>query len=207
MASGFSRRFGRENKLLAPYRGKPLVRYTLDLAGTLGADPACLGHIFFVAADPAVIALAESWAAEKGLGPSRTGEGGPAFEIIPNGAGERGQRESIRLGVSASCAAYYLFFPCDQPFLDGATVRRLLGARRRGRIVQPAFQGRPGNPVLFSAVFREELLSLGPGEHPRDIKKRRPEALITLELADGRPLVDIDDPETFARLEREVQDT
>ena len=31
MASGFSRRFGDENKLLVPFRDKPLARHTLDL--------------------------------------------------------------------------------------------------------------------------------------------------------------------------------
>ncbi|MDR2159652.1 MAG: hypothetical protein LBP23_06260, partial [Treponema sp.] len=31
MASGFSRRFAPENKLLVPFRGKPLARHTLDL--------------------------------------------------------------------------------------------------------------------------------------------------------------------------------
>jgi molybdenum cofactor cytidylyltransferase len=215
MASGFSRRFGEENKLLVPFRGKPLAGYTLDLVMTLRHTPgaadrergmACFGAVFFVAADPAVIALAEDPDARgRGGSPAKTGGPGcPAFRIIRNGAGERGQRESVRLGVSASAADYYLFFPCDQPFLDGDTVRRLLGARRRGRIVQPVFRGKPGNPVLFSADFREDLLSLGPGEHPRDIKKRYPGALITLDLADERPLIDIDDPETLRRLEQEA---
>jgi molybdenum cofactor cytidylyltransferase len=213
MASGFSRRFGEENKLLVPFRGKPLAAYTLDLVmglryagGAAGgeAGPACFGTVFFVAADPAVIALAEDRereARERG-GPAAEAGGPecPPLGIIRNGAGERGQRESVRLGVSASGADYYLFFPCDQPFLDGDTVRRILGARRKGRIVRPAFQGRPGSPVLFSADFREDLLSLGPGEHPRDIIKRRPAALFTLELADERPLIDIDDPETLRRL-------
>jgi molybdenum cofactor cytidylyltransferase len=202
MASGFSRRFGKENKLLVPFRGKPLVRYTLDLvmalnnAGAPDPDADRFGQVFFVAADPAVIALAEAFRTET------RNSAGPSLGIIRNAAPGRGQRESIRLGVSASEAVYYLFFPCDQPLLDGGTVRRLLAARREGCIVQPAFRGKPGNPVLFSAAFREELLSLGPGEHPRDIKNRHPEALVTLELAGGEALFDIDDPETLKHLEK-----
>jgi CTP:molybdopterin cytidylyltransferase MocA len=35
MASGFSRRFGSANKLLATFRGKPLARHTLELACAL----------------------------------------------------------------------------------------------------------------------------------------------------------------------------
>ncbi|MDR2633610.1 MAG: nucleotidyltransferase family protein [Treponema sp.] len=174
LASGFSKRFGPANKLLVPFRGKALARHTLDLVCTLG----WFRRIFFVAADAQVQALAE----------------GLPLRLIQNEHPEQGQRESIRRGLSASHGRYYLFFPCDQPLLDADTVRSVLDLRRPGCIVQPAFKGTPGTPVLFSAAFREELLALGPGEHPRDIKHRHPEAVLTAALKDGLALKDIDDP-------------
>jgi CTP:molybdopterin cytidylyltransferase MocA len=184
MASGFSRRFGRENKLLFPFRGRPMARHTLDLVCEMN----CFSGVFFVAADDRVAALAE---------------GLPAA-VIRNAAPERGQRESIRLGVEAAArdfpldAGYYIFFPCDQPLLDRATVRLVLDARGPGRIVEPRFRGRPGNPCLFSAAFRDELLSLGDGEHPRNIKARHPEAITAVEAANPLALDDIDGPEEIA---------
>jgi CTP:molybdopterin cytidylyltransferase MocA len=117
--------------------------------------------------------------------------------IIRNEHPERGQRESIRLGVEASGAEYYVFFPCDQPLLDQDTLDKVLEARFEGCIVQPAFQGSPRAPALFSRTFREELLSLQPGESGRSIKQRHPEAVITVELSRPEPLLDIDNQKAF----------
>jgi molybdenum cofactor cytidylyltransferase len=190
LASGFSKRFGETNKLLAPFRGKPLARHTLDLV--CGLD--CFSRIIFVAAEEPVLALAV----------------GLPVTAVRNEHPERGQRESIRLGLeTAGAAEWYMFFPCDQPLLNAATVRRLMEARRPGGIVRPCCRGEPGNPVLFSAAFREELLALGQGERGRDVMRRHPESLISIEIADSpfspafscSPLTDIDDPRALARLE------
>lgn len=189
MASGFSRRFGRANKLIVPFDGKPLARYTLELVSGMGGF---FSKIFLVTPYDEVAFLAEDL---------------PSVTVIRNRANEKGQRESVRLGVEAASLAgsslaagapvlkgevYYYFFPCDQPFLDPPTVKRVWEARRPGSIVQPCYRGDPGNPSLFSASFETELLSLGEGEHPRDIKKRHPASLITVEIPDPLPLTDVD---------------
>ena len=182
MASGFSERFGGLNKLLADFRGKPLARYTLELAAGINFS----GGIFFTASSREVAALASD------LGIVR---------VLENTAPEKGLRESVRLGVEAAGTEpeYYLFFPCDQPFLDAAAVRLILGARESGCIVEPRHNGRPGNPCLFSAAFRGELLSLNGGETPRLIKTRHPQALRGVEITNPLALEDIDDEETLLR--------
>jgi CTP:molybdopterin cytidylyltransferase MocA len=181
LASGFSRRFGNKNKLLAGFRGKPLARHTLDLVSGLG----CFRGIFFVASGEAVINLAS----------------GLPVTVIRNEHPERGMRESVRLGLEAAGnSGYYMFFPCDQPLLDGGTVMRILEARKPDCIVEPRSGGKPGNPCVFSAAFRSELLSLGEGEHPRDIKARRPGALVPVEVH-PLALADIDDRETLRYIE------
>jgi molybdenum cofactor cytidylyltransferase len=214
MASGFSKRFGKPNKLLSPFRGKALARHTLDLVCGLN----CFSRIVFVAAEKAVFALA----------------GDLPVRAVCNEHPERGPRESIRLGLEAALVEnetpgetprrpphptgpvsgggpsgsrpdYYMFFPCDQPLLDAATVRRIVDARRPGHIVQPCCRGEPGNPVLFSAAFRKELLTLGDGEQGLDLIRRHSDCLIQVEIADPAlspsPLTDIDDPRTLALLE------
>ena len=182
MASGFSERFTGQNKLLVDFRGKPMARYTLELAAGMDFS----GGIFFVASSREVAALASDF----GL-----------VRVVENKAPEKGLRESVKLGVKAAGTGpeYYLFFPCDQPFLDAATVQRILEARAPGRIVEPRRNGRPGNPCLFSAFFREELLSLNEGETPRLIKTRRPRALRGVEISNPLALEDIDDEETLKR--------
>jgi len=190
MAAGFSRRFGGENKLLAPFRGKPLARHTLDLVCGMG----CFEKIFFVYADEAVAALAD------GLG----------VTAVYNPAPEKGQGESARLGLMAATQEeylttedtelhggkaddiYFMFFPCDQPLLDQDTVRLLLDSARPGCIVEPVCPGGNHSPSLFSATFTEELLALKQGEHPRLLKARHPQALITVKITNPAPLTDID---------------
>ena len=176
LASGFSRRFGKQNKLLFPFRGKPLARYTLELAATMGFS----GGIYFIVASCEVAALADDL---------------DAVRVVKNASPEKGQRESVRLGVEAAGlnAGYYLFFPCDQPFLDVCTVQSILDAREHGCIVEPRCGSKPGNPCLFSSVFRGELLSLADGETPRLIKGRHPEALRGVEISNPLVLEDIDD--------------
>jgi molybdenum cofactor cytidylyltransferase len=165
-----------------------MARYTLELVSALSDF---FHGIFLVTAFDPVAALASDL---------------DAVKVIQNRDPQRGQRESVRLGVEAALAAgaskegHYLFFPCDQPFLDAPTVERIIHARREGRIVQPCHKAVPGNPCLFSAVFTDELLSLASGEHPRDIKKRHPEALLTVELPDPLPLMDFDDPQSLSNL-------
>ncbi|MDR3302789.1 MAG: nucleotidyltransferase family protein [Treponema sp.] len=181
MAAGFSQRFGDANKLLAPFRGKALARHTLDLVCGI----ACFRRVLFIVADDAVRALAE----------------GLPVSVIHNKHPEFGQRESIRLGVAASDAAYYVFFPCDQPLLDEATVCAILAQRTEGRITQPMYAGTPASPTLYSAAFRSELLALAEGEPGSVIKKRHPEALYSVEVASSLALLDIDTPETLRSLE------
>ena len=183
LASGFSKRFGGRNKLLVSFLGKPLARYNLELTASLDFQ----GGVFFVAANDAVAALAADF---------------PRVRVIKNDAPVKGLRESVRLGVEAAgfSAEYYIFFHCDQPFLDVATVQRILDERNHGCIVEPRYKGRPGNPCLFSAVFREELLSLNEGETPRLIKCRHPSALRVVEVFNPLVLEDIDDEETLERL-------
>ena len=184
MASGFSRRFGLRNKLLVPFRGKALARYTLELAAGFDFQ----GGIFFICACDDVAALAADLSRVK---------------VVKNSAPEKGMHESISLGLEAAGAspAYYLFFTCDQPFLYAFTVQRILDARQQGCIVEPRCKGKSGNPCLFSVSFRDELLSLGEGETPKLIKKRNSQALISVEVSNSIILEDIDDEETLERLE------
>ena len=192
LASGFSKRFKSQccsgasgmNKLLLPFHGKPLARYALELVSSFDFS----AGIFFVAASDAVAALAGDL---------------PGIRVIKNSAPEKGQRESVRLGVEAAAGAeagYYMFFVCDQPFLDADTVGRILDERQHGFIVEPSCREKPGNPCLFSEVFRVELLSLKDGETPRLIKNRHKDKIKTVELANPLVLEDIDDKETLRRL-------
>lgn len=182
MASGKSARFGTANKLLIPFRGKPLLSRAIDLVKEVQKQEPRLLKTIFVCASAETAALARK-------------AGG--VRVLNNRNAQRGQRESIRLGARASSAAYLLFMPCDQGFLDAETILRIIGARAPGKICRPCYRGRDGSPVLFSRVFRAELMALGEGGHGRDLILRHGDALVRVEIASPLPLVDFDTPELF----------
>jgi molybdenum cofactor cytidylyltransferase len=180
LASGFSRRFGIQDKLLYPYRGKPLARYALELAARSGL----FRPVVYVAARMNVAALA--------LSPDVCGPGAD-IRIAYNKHPEKGLRESVRLGVmAAGDARYYMFFPCDMPWLDCVTVNAVLARAAPGKIIRPVHAGQPGNPCVFAADFRDDLLSLKAGEQPRLLAERWPERVVSVEIANGAVLGDMD---------------
>lgn len=179
MASGFSERFEGENKLLFLYKDKPIARYTIELAGSMGFN-----KVILVAADSKIAHLAD----------------GLDITTIKNDHPEYGQRESIRLGVSKSDADFYMFFPCDQPLLDAGTVALIAERAEEGKIVYPAYNGIPGNPALFSKLYRRELMELGQGENARVIKQRHKKSCIKVEIESESALFDVDTRSDLRRL-------
>ena len=128
MAAGFGRRFG-GNKLTAELGyGETLIDRALS---TIPADK--LDRVVVVTQYPQVAAPAEKY----------------GFTSLHNPHPERGQSESIRIGLAAleDCDAV-LFLVADQPKLQKETVSRLLdfAAAHPDRIVGLGHNGRRGNP-------------------------------------------------------------
>lgn len=179
LASGFSKRFGAQNKLLAPLCGMPLVEYPLRLVcGTPG-----IHTVWLVCASNAVAEVGNAY----------------PVQILRNTNAQRGQAESIRLAVRASDADSYLFLTADQPLLDARTLQLVMAAAAEGRIVQPAFGKRAGSPTLFSKTFRPQLLALPDGEGARGILRRHPGAVHRVQVHSPHVLEDVDTPEDLQR--------
>ncbi len=186
LASGFSRRFGK-NKLVQEFCGMALAEHTLSLVCGIPA----FDNIFFVCAEEDVRRLAVPFLGERSSF---------RLKILHNERPNRGACESIRLGTAASNARHYMFFMCDQPFLDERTVAQLLSHRKEGRIVVPTWESTQGSPAVFSASFRTQLLGLQDGEHPRSIKKQNPQSVFPLSVHHPRVLADADTPEELQQL-------
>lgn len=180
MASGYSRRFGEKNKLLQPLNGRPIVSCTLQLV----CQSQLFNQIYFVAADPQVIEVARAY----------------PVQVIHNASPQRGACESVRLGTAASQAEHYMFFTCDMPLLDAATLQALVSHAQTGYMVFPTHEGEFSSPSIFSARYRDELLSLADHEAPRIIRENHPDRVIGVEVADGRRLLDIDTPEDLKKI-------
>jgi CTP:molybdopterin cytidylyltransferase MocA len=139
LAAGSGRRFGGA-KLLAPFRGKPLLAHVLELAGRARAAGLLSGaHVVLPPDLPAAAQLA------RGLG------------IVPvvNPKPERGLSSSLRLGLEAipESAGAALILLGDQPLVRLEVLDALIAAWRAGGgvLIRPRYAeacGEPGHPVL-----------------------------------------------------------
>jgi molybdenum cofactor cytidylyltransferase len=82
----------------------------------------------------------------------------------------------------------WLVMPADMPFIQAATVQRVLEAAGVHALAAPVFEGRRGHPVWFAGRYRGALCALTGDEGARSILKSAGAG------GDGLHLVEVDDP-------------
>ena len=101
----------------------------------------------------------------------------------------------MQLGLTAAGDAdAYMFCVCDQPGITAATLEKLIEAYKKGSagIVSLAWQGKMGNPKIFSSLYREELMSLSGDTGGRQIIDAHKKDLLLVEAESENEMKDID---------------
>ena len=141
MASGFSSRMG-ENKLLMKYNDKFLIEYTLDTISKCNFK------------DRVIVT---QYKAIKEIGDKLN------FKVVINQQPNKGQSESIKLGIK-NCkeSEGYMFFVGDQPLLEGKDIEKLIGVFNEDTsyIVIPKYKEHYGNPVIYPKKYKKDILNL-----------------------------------------------
>lgn len=185
MAAGNASRF-QSNKLLAEFRGKPLVLWALERI-----DPARFSQVTVVTQYPEICTMAEEF----------------GFPWLKNDHPDWGAAYTIRLGTEAmaQCDAI-LYLVADQPLLDAAAIAKILETWQEtpDRIVAPAHDGRTGNPCIFPREFFPELCQLQGDVGGKRVIKAHLDRLLTVEVAPDA-LFDCDTPEALAELRRTAE--
>ena len=198
MASGLGRRFG-SNKLMADFRGKPLILRALD------ATEGIFERRVVVTRHPEIGELCR-------------GQGIPVvFHDMPY------RSDTVRLGLQAimgeidSC----MFCPADQPLLQWDTVASLaLNAFHEDKFIwrtaygdgvgSPVTVGSSvsvdssitvGSPVMFPKWAFPELLTLPEGKGGSFVLKKYPGQVRLVPVRDKYELMDVDTPEDLKCLE------
>ena len=182
MAAGNARRFG-ENKLAVSFRGKSLIRRTLEaVPGTL------FEKVTVVTQYPDIAELAKEF----------------NFTVIHNAHPDDGISHTLQLGLSElrDCDGV-LFLVSDQPLLRQASVQALveLWETQPERIAALGHGGVRGNPCLFPARFFPELMALREDRGGNAVIRRHEDALVLLEV-DGAELYDVDTAQALEQLEQ-----
>ena len=185
MAAVNASRF-QSNKLLAEFRGKPLVLWALERI-----DPARFSQVTVVTQYPEICTMAEEF----------------GFPWLKNDHPDWGAAYTIRLGTEAmaQCDAI-LYLVADQPLLDAAAIAKILETWQEtpDRIVAPAHDGRTGNPCIFPREFFPELCQLQGDVGGKRVIKAHLDRLLTVEVAPDA-LFDCDTPEALAELRRTAE--
>lgn len=184
MAAGRSNRMG-QPKLLLPWGDGTVLDATLSV---LRATRVAAVIVVVGAAADATAAIAAAHGATAVYNPDYA-----AGELI----------SSVQCGLRAAPAdaSAVLIALGDMPCVQPATIDRLIAAfaAGAGSIVVPLYAGQRGHPVLFGRDHFPALRNLAWDQAPRAVMRAAASAVCELPVADPGVLIDLDDPETYAR--------
>ncbi len=186
LAAGSSRRMGR-NKLLLPYRGKPLLTYVV-------------GNILTAKVGPVIVVT--------GYEAPLIGETlkGLPVKIVHNPRYETGMTGSIQTGITHADGEGYMICLSDMALIAPEEYTLLKKAfdkqhrRDKACIIQPTYDNQVGNPVTFSAFWRQAILEHPDPEGCKDIVRSHPDNIYRLEMNSSSVLQDLDWPEDYDQL-------
>ena len=192
MASGLGKRFG-GNKLMADFKGKPLITYVLD------ATEDMFKKRVVVTRHESIAELCH----ERNI------------EVVLHELPYRS--DTVRLGVEAletlqagenhetlSELDGYVFCPGDQPLIQRETIGKLLTTAkdRNDRIWRTCYEETMGSPVCFPMWAKQELLNLPEGKGGNWIIQNHLDKVSTIGVANQYELMDIDTPEDMEELSK-----
>ena len=176
LAGGAGARFG-GGKLVAPFRGKPLIAWALDAA----AQTPVRRVIVVTGADAEAVreaALAS----------------GVSASIVHAADHTEGMAATLRAGVaalSAEATAAFVFLG-DMPLIPGGLTGRLAAALNDGLAAAPVLNGRRGHPVLFSRALFPDLLRLQGDAGARRLLDGLGDRVVEVSVEDSGVLFDVD---------------
>ena len=181
---------GEDNKLLLPFRGKALVRHSAEqlLQSTVEQLVVVTGH--------------ESERVEDALQ-------GLDLRIVHNPRFASGMSSSVKTGVSciSAEATAFLIGLSDMPLLQPADYDLLLARYREVTlqverpILLPRREDRPGNPVIFHASYRQEVLQMPDGPHGcKPVVNRFKEQVVAIDPPSDHFFLDMDSPEEYRQV-------
>ena len=177
---------GGENKLLLPFGDKTMLETVLD-------------HILAAGTDEVVVVVGHD------AGRVRSLLADYPVKIVFNPGYAVGMTTSIQTGIRAASPQTDGFMIClsDMPLIEAEIYRKLAGVFFEKRkteervIVQPFFENTPGNPVIFSAFYKNDLLALDYLEGCKPVVRANRAFVMPVHVATAAVLRDADTPEDF----------
>ena len=182
------------HKLLLELRGQPIVAH---LAAALAAGGTAGVHLIVREADHP---LRERLASL----PVR------CHTVDPPTPDMRSSVEDLLQRLAEECAPLphdaWLLCPADHPVLSPEVIRDVLlaGELHPDAVIVPTFAGHRGHPTLFPWSTVETLRQLPAGEGVNALLRRGLHPVVELPVDDPAILRDVDEPQDYERLRREI---
>ena len=187
LAAGLSNRMGTKNKLLLPYRGKPMLGHTLE-------------NLLLTTVENIVVVVGFEHAEVEKTIPIH-----PKIKIIYNPEYASGQVASVQRGVLALSEYSTGFMIClsDMPFLQQSDYQDLIFTfydkitSLHYPIIIPHDGSRPGNPAIFHTYFRDAFLRFA--QAGKEVIQQNSQYLYKMTTTNPNYFIDIDTPEEYQK--------
>lgn len=181
LASGFSRRAGRNKLLLELDHTQQLTILDVLLKNIPYSK---FRNVFLVYAVNRVAAIGEKY----------------PVQVVQNRQPEIGKSRAIKEGLRYSRAADgVMFFVADQPLLTGKSISYLIKTflENKEKIIVPSVSNKNCNPVIFPTRFIKELTQLSEDNGGREIIRNNPDSVFSLSFEDSMEFLDVDTMDDF----------
>jgi molybdenum cofactor cytidylyltransferase len=210
LAAGPSHRMRGRDKLMLPYGGKSLLQRAVALLDSLPFRQKILVttkdrliHVETLGFQVISTKKAET-ATQSGsiVQTVRQSDSSRSIRAVINTGSEISQSASLKLGLEAGSAEWFLFLAADQPLLTPACLRPMLELANNnpGKIVFPSINGSPSSPTMFSSCFCEDLMRLTGNTGGRAVRAAYPNECLTYEAENPETFLDIDNEEDYRLL-------
>lgn len=186
LAAGLSRRMG-ENKLLLEYKGKIIIDWVIEHVKNSIAD-----DVFVVSSELTIDHL-RKWENE-------------GVAIIENKRYQSGMTSSIQAGLKASESDGYMICLGDQPLIKPDTYSEIITKFKETyesnkKVIEiPCYGGERGNPVIFSSLYKDQIMIHSEPDGCRAIVQRYSNEIDKVDLFDPTILIDIDTKMDYEKL-------
>lgn len=189
LAAGASKRMDSGNKLLLDYRGKPLVAHVVETILAAGLEE---------------VVVVLGYEAER----VRSVLGGYPVTFAENPRYHEGMSTSIHAGVRAASPESAGFMVClaDLPLIESSELEKLVrafntaGAQDDRHIIVPYHRGERGNPVIFPAHYKSEILAQRGLMGCRGLTEQHRDHVIAVEMDTDHILTDVDTSDAYEAL-------
>jgi molybdenum cofactor cytidylyltransferase len=191
LAAGQSLRMKGENKLVKKIKGIPLIKYAVKniLASTVDEIIIVLGH--------------EKDLIKNIIGLNRK------IKFVYNKDFKKGISSSIKIGLKSISKKSEAFFISlgDMPNVNQNIYNKLIKSRfkynkklklqHKKEIIIPTFEGKNGNPILFSKFMKDKIMLVKNDLGASEIIKLNKEKILNVPLNNKSIFLDFDTPDNF----------